>query len=150
MRSSGTSTPHQAQHSRGTTYSRCPSSHVGRVATRPRREPLPDTVQRDGLAPSRHDGHAQPGTGVPSDGRLDAAGLRGHGPGHARVEMSKEFLNEPGHAAVFAVGDIHSIEFGDDTIFIRVTGGDVETKETLRFDPDAQTVEVANRAMGQR
>jgi hypothetical protein len=48
------------------------------------------------------------------------------------------------------VGDIHSIEFGDDTFFIRVTGGDVETKETLRFDPEKQTVEVANRALNQR
>jgi hypothetical protein len=64
--------------------------------------------------------------------------------------MQREFLNEPGHAAVFAQGDIHSIEFGDDTIFIRVTGGDVETKQTLRFDVDKQTVEVANRALGQR
>jgi hypothetical protein len=70
--------------------------------------------------------------------------------GHAELELQREFLNEPGHAAVFAVGDIHSIEFGDDTFFIRVTGGDVETKETLRFDVATQTVEVANRAQGQR
>jgi hypothetical protein len=48
------------------------------------------------------------------------------------------------------VGDIHSIEFGDDTFFIRVTGGDVETKETLRFDVEKKTVEIANRAQGQR
>ena len=74
----------------------------------------------------------------------------GSRPGHARIEMQREFLNEPGHAAVFAVGDIHSIEFGDDTIFIRVTGGDVETKQTNRFDVEQQTVEVANRALGQR
>jgi hypothetical protein len=71
-------------------------------------------------------------------------------PGHAALELQREFLNEPGHAAVFAVGDIHSIEYGDDTIFIRVTGGDVETKETLRFDLDTRTVEVANRALNQR
>jgi len=74
----------------------------------------------------------------------------GSRPGYARIEMSKEFLNEAGHAAVFAVGDIHSIEFGDDTIFIRVTGGDVESKQTFRFDPEKDTVEVANRALGQR
>jgi hypothetical protein len=74
----------------------------------------------------------------------------GSRPGHAELELQKEFLNEPGHAAVFAVGDIHSIEFGDDTFFIRVTGGDVETKETLKFDVDRKTVEVANRAQGQR
>jgi len=71
-------------------------------------------------------------------------------PGYAELELQREFLNEPGHAVAFAVGDIHSIEFGDDTFFIRVTGGDVETKETLRFDVDKKTVEVANRAQGQR
>jgi hypothetical protein len=71
-------------------------------------------------------------------------------PGHADLELQREFLNEPGHAAVFAVGDIHSIEYGDDTIFIRVTGGDVETKETLRFDVEERTVAVANRALNQR
>jgi hypothetical protein len=31
-----------------------------------------------------------------------------------------------------------------------VTGGDVETKQTLKFDAEKKTVEVANRAMGQR
>jgi hypothetical protein len=51
---------------------------------------------------------------------------------------------------VFAVGDIHSIEYGDDTFFLRVTGGDVETKETLRFDVEKKTIEVANRALNQR
>ena len=39
---------------------------------------------------------------------------------------------------------------GDDTFFVRVTGGDVETKETLRFDVEKKTVEIANRARGQR
>ena len=70
--------------------------------------------------------------------------------GYAELELQKDFLNEPGYAAVFAVGDIHSIEYGDDTFFIRVTGGDVESKETFRFDVEKKTVEVANRALGQR
>ncbi len=48
------------------------------------------------------------------------------------------------------MGDIHSIEYGDDTIFLRVTGGDVETKETLKFDVEQKTVTVANRARGER
>lgn len=74
----------------------------------------------------------------------------GSKPGHAELTLQREFLNEPGHAVAFAVGDIHSIEFGDDTFFIRVTGGDVETKETLRFDVEKKTVEIANRAQGQR
>jgi hypothetical protein len=59
-------------------------------------------------------------------------------------------MNEPGMASAFAVGDIHSIEYGDDTFFIRVTGGDVETKKTNKFDPDKKTVEVADRSRGQR
>lgn len=46
--------------------------------------------------------------------------------------------------------DIHSIEYGDDTFFIRVTGGGVESKETLRFDVEKKTVHVANRAKGER
>jgi hypothetical protein len=74
----------------------------------------------------------------------------GSRPGHAELALQREFLNEPGHAAVFAVGDIHSIEYGDDTFFIRVTGGDVETQKTLRFDVDAKTVAVADRSQGQR
>ena len=74
----------------------------------------------------------------------------GSKPGHAAVEVFRDFMNEPGHAAVFAVGDIHSIEYGDDTFFLRVTGGDVESKKTLRFDPDKKAVTVADRAQGQR
>lgn len=74
----------------------------------------------------------------------------GSKPGYADVTLQKEFLNEAGHAAVFAVGDIHSIEYGDDTFFIRVTGGDVETKQTQRFDVEAKTVKVADRARGER
>jgi hypothetical protein len=74
----------------------------------------------------------------------------GSKPGYAEVELQKDFMNEPGMASAFAVGDIHSIEYGDDTFFIRVTGGDVESKKTNRFDPAKKTVEVADRARGQR
>jgi hypothetical protein len=70
--------------------------------------------------------------------------------GYADVTLQREFMNEAGHAAAFAVRDIHSIEYGDDTFFLRVTGGDVESKETLRFDVDKKTVTVANRAKGER
>ena len=74
----------------------------------------------------------------------------GSRPGHAELELQREFLNEPGHTVALAVGDIHSIEYGDDIFFIRVTGGDVETKQTLRFDVEKKTVEVADRARGQQ
>jgi hypothetical protein len=71
----------------------------------------------------------------------------GSTPGYAEVELQTEFVNEPGQAVVFAVGDIHSIEFGDDTFFIRVTGGDVERQQTLKFDAEKKTVEVIDRAL---
>jgi hypothetical protein len=66
--------------------------------------------------------------------------------GHAELALQKEFRLNAGQAAVFASGDIHSIEYPDGTYFIRVTGGDVEQQKTLRFDPDRQTVEVENRS----
>src|SRR5262245_24622508 len=71
-------------------------------------------------------------------------------PGYAELELQREFLNEAGQACAFAVGDIHSNEFGAGTFFSRVTGGDVESKQTLRFDVEKRTVDVANRALGQR
>ena len=74
----------------------------------------------------------------------------GSKPGYADIEISRDFMKEPGKASAFAVGDIHSIEYGDDTFFIRVTGGDVEQQKTLRFDPDKKAVQVADRAQGQR
>jgi len=40
---------------------------------------------------------------------------------------------------------IHSIAYGDDTFFIRVTGGDVEQHTTRRFNLEQQTVEVEDR-----
>ena len=55
-----------------------------------------------------------------------------------------------GEAAAFAKGDIHAIAYGDDTFFIRVTGGDVEKQKTLRFNLEKQTVEVEDRAQRPR
>src|SRR5688500_2249548 len=94
--------------------------------------------RQEAAASARHDdgacwviyGNCKNATRMRRWRRLDDGGT----PGHAELELQKDFMNEPGHAAVFAQGDIHSIEFGPDTFFIRVTGGDVETKETLRFD----------------
>jgi hypothetical protein len=78
--------------------------------------------------------------------RLD----EGPAPGPAHLELQKEFALQPGHADAFAPGDIHSIEYGPDTFFVRVTGGDVERQQTLRFNLEQRTVEIADRARGQR
>ena len=64
--------------------------------------------------------------------------------------MQKQFRLNAGKAAAFARGDIHSIAYGDDTFFIRVTGGDVEKHKTLRFNLDKQTVEVEDRTQRPR
>jgi hypothetical protein len=65
--------------------------------------------------------------------------------GHAELALQKEFRLHAGQAAAFAVGDIHSIEYPEETFFIRVTGGDVEQQKTLRFDLEKQTVVIEDR-----
>jgi hypothetical protein len=75
--------------------------------------------------------------------RLDNGGNTA---GHAELTVQKQFRLNEGEAAAFARGDIHSIAYGDDTFFIRVTGGDVEKQKTLRFHLEKQTVEVEDRA----
>jgi predicted metal-dependent enzyme (double-stranded beta helix superfamily) len=74
--------------------------------------------------------------------RVDA----GRGEGPAELELQKDFTLEPGHADAFAPGDIHSIEYPDDAFFIRVTGGDVESQRTLRFDLEKRRAEVHDRS----
>ena len=76
--------------------------------------------------------------------RLDTGGSEGH----AELALQKDFKLNAGEAAAFAVGDIHSIEYPDNTFFIRVTGGNVETQKTLRFNLDQQTVEIEDRSTG--
>jgi ketosteroid isomerase-like protein/predicted metal-dependent enzyme (double-stranded beta helix superfamily) len=73
--------------------------------------------------------------------RLDG----GDGPGPAELALQKDVSMEPGHADAFAVGDIHSIEYGDDTFFVRVTGGDVESQKTLRYDLEKKLAQVHDR-----
>ena len=70
----------------------------------------------------------------------------GKTPGHAELELQRDFNLQAGQAAAFAVGDIHSIEYPPDTFFIRVTGGDVEVQKTNRFDLEGKRVEVEDRA----
>ncbi len=78
--------------------------------------------------------------------RLDNGGSEGH----AELALEREFLVEAGQAEAFGVGDIHSIEYPDDTFFLRVTIGDVEKQKTLVFDPDKQTVAIEDRSQRKR
>jgi hypothetical protein len=70
--------------------------------------------------------------------------------GYAEVEKAREFKLTAGHAVAFLPGDIHSIQYPDQTRYLRVTGGDVESAKTLVFDPATKTVRVEDRALGQR
>src|SRR5262249_9825551 len=70
--------------------------------------------------------------------------------GHAELEIQRDFMNEPGKASGCAVGAIHPMGSRDATSSSRATGGDVETKKPRRFDPEKKTVQIADRAQGQR
>lgn len=69
------------------------------------------------------------------------------GTNDARTELVKDrsFRLEPGMAATFEVGQIHSIRFPDGARFVRVTGTDLDAIPTRRFDPERQTVTVGSR-----
>ena len=66
--------------------------------------------------------------------------------GHAEVEPDRTFRLTPGKAGLFDVGDIHQIEFTDRARFVRITGTDLATVPTYKFDPKAKTVERADRS----
>ncbi len=62
--------------------------------------------------------------------------------GRADIEAERTFRLDPGMAGIFEPGVIHSIHFLDGTKFVRVTGTDLETIPTHRFDPAAGKVEI--------
>lgn len=63
--------------------------------------------------------------------------------GYAEIEPVGRFRLEPGMAGVFHPGDIHQIQFPDGARFIRVTGTDLGSIATSRYDPEANTVETS-------
>ncbi|MGF1608426.1 MAG: hypothetical protein ACFCUQ_03455 [Kiloniellales bacterium] len=60
--------------------------------------------------------------------------------GKAAVEPIESYRLDPGMAGFFAPGDIHSIKFPAGARFLRVTGTDLKTIPTRRFDPQQGTV----------
>ena len=55
------------------------------------------------------------------------------------------FRLEPEMAGMFDIGDIHSIHFPNGARFIRVTGTDLDTIPTNRFDLSKKSVNVGSR-----
>ena len=86
-------------------------------------------------------GQAQGWTDMTLWSRLD------NGKDDAKAELKKDrtFRLEPGMAGTFEVGQIHSIRFPDGTKFMRVTGTDLDSIPTRRFDPEKQTAAVGSR-----
>ena len=60
--------------------------------------------------------------------------------GPAELKMANEYRVNAGEASAFARGAIHSIEYPDNTYFVRVTVGDVERQHTHRYDIGNNTV----------
>lgn len=60
--------------------------------------------------------------------------------GKASLSPAASFRLNPGEAGIFEPGEIHSLSFPAGARFVRVTGTDLKTIATRRFDPDAGTV----------
>ena len=60
--------------------------------------------------------------------------------GRAEVEIVRNFRLDPRMAGTFEPGEIHSIRFSAGARFLRVTGVDLKTIPTRRFDPATKSV----------
>jgi len=58
----------------------------------------------------------------------------------AELEVEKTYRLDPPKAGTFEPGEIHSIKFDDGARFLRVTGTDLKTIATRRFDLNTKTV----------
>jgi hypothetical protein len=68
--------------------------------------------------------------------RLDAGGSEGS----ARLEKVKEFQLTRGMSGVYNGNEIHAIAYPAGSVFVRVTGCDLDTVERLRYDVAKGTV----------
>ncbi len=65
--------------------------------------------------------------------------------GKAKLEEDQTYRLDPGMAGTFEAQDIHSIVITDNCRFVRVTGTDLGTIDTLVFNADDGTVKPGNR-----
>ena len=63
--------------------------------------------------------------------------------GYAELEAENTYRLDPGMAGIFHPGEIHQIHFPDGARFIRVTGADLGSIDTSRFDPETNSVETS-------
>jgi predicted metal-dependent enzyme (double-stranded beta helix superfamily) len=68
--------------------------------------------------------------------------------GHAELEPAATYRLEPGKAGLYDVGVVHTVDYPTGARFIRVTGTDLDHVRRLKFDLDAETVEIVEEALG--
>jgi hypothetical protein len=66
--------------------------------------------------------------------------------GHAEIEPGRKFPLEPGSAALFDTGTIHSTAHPAPARWVRVTGTDLDRIERYRYDPEKHTMQVMTPA----
>ena len=58
----------------------------------------------------------------------------GGDPEHAKLKPVKKYRLTPGHAGIYQDGKIHSIDYPDNSRFVRVTGTNLDQIHRVRFD----------------
>ena len=53
---------------------------------------------------------------------------------HAKLKPVKKYRLTPGHAGIYQDGKIHSIDYPDNSRFVRVTGTNLDRIDRVRFD----------------
>lgn len=61
-------------------------------------------------------------------------------PATAKLEMTRKYRLNPGQAGIFADGAIHSIDYPDGSMFVRVTGTNLDRIARSSFDPKTGAV----------
>lgn len=61
-------------------------------------------------------------------------------PSTAKLEVTKKYRLNPGQAGIFADGAIHSIDYPDGSLFVRVTGTNLDRIARSSFDPKTGAV----------
>jgi hypothetical protein len=58
----------------------------------------------------------------------------GGDPKHAKLRPARKYRLNPGHAGIYQDGTIHSIDYPDRAVFVRVTGTNLDTINRIRID----------------
>jgi predicted metal-dependent enzyme (double-stranded beta helix superfamily) len=64
----------------------------------------------------------------------------GGDPKHAKLTPAKKYRLAPGHAGIYQDGKIHSIDYPDRAVFVRVTGTNLDNINRIRIDTNTGEV----------